>query len=168
VNDRRFQAGVLEIVADAIRASLGLAEHQRLTGSRLREDMYEQLPLPIESDGMDAMCDRRCHDISLRHVYVPRIARELCGQSYHLGRQRCREQERLTLPRQRREHAAKRRQEAHVKHPVGLIQGEDFDRRKVDRVTLHVIDKSTWRGNDDVGASLQRLHLRPDGNATKD
>jgi hypothetical protein len=48
--------------------------------------------------------------------------------------------------------AAKRRQEAHVEHPIGCVQHEDLNRRQIDRATLQVIDEPSRRGDDDIRA----------------
>ena len=52
------------------------------------------------------------------------------------------------------------RLEAHVEHPVGFVEREDFNRGQIDRASLHVIDQPARRGDDDVGALTQRLDLR--------
>ena len=59
--------------------------------------------------------------------------------------------------RQGGQHAAKRRQKAHVEHPVGFIEREHLDLRQVDRAALQMIDESPRRGDDDVRALSERL-----------
>ena len=49
VNDRRLDAGALEVLADAIRAALGLAEHERLPRRLLRQHVRQHGALLIDA-----------------------------------------------------------------------------------------------------------------------
>ena len=50
VNHRHRETFRFEMIADAIRATLGLAEDQRLAGGRLRQHVQQQGALAIGSD----------------------------------------------------------------------------------------------------------------------
>ena len=168
VDDRRTETSALEMFADAIRAALRLAEDERLTGGCLRQDMQKQRLLAIEVHRMNAMCDRGRDSSLVRHVHTPGLACEFCGKPHDVRRERCREEQCLPRSRQRRQHAAKRGEKAHVEHAVGLVERENFDRRQVDRPSLQVIDEPARCGDDDVGAVRQRPHLWRHRHPTKD
>ena len=70
--------------------------------------------------------------------------------------------------RQRAEDALDRGHEAHVEHAVGFVEDEDFDARQIDGAALHVIDEAARRGDDDVDAATQRVHLRTHADAAED
>ena len=58
--------------------------------------------------------------------------------------------------------------EAHVEHPVGLVEHEDFDAGEVERAAPDVVEQAARRGDDDVDAALERLELRPHPDAAED
>jgi hypothetical protein len=74
----------------------------------------------------------------------------------------------LTAPQHCRNHGPERGQEAHVQHPIGLIQREYFDRGEVDRPPPQMIDETAGRRNDDVCAASQRLNLPAHTDTTED
>ena len=45
--------------------------------------------------------------------------------------------------------------EAHVEHPVGLVEDEDLDRAEVDGALADVVEQSAGRGDDDLGPAAQ-------------
>ena len=51
------------------------------------------------------------------------------------------------------------RQEAHVEHPVSLVQHEDFKQVEMNVALVHQVNQPAWSGDQDMGASLQRSHL---------
>ncbi len=59
------------------------------------------------------------------------------------------------------------RQEAHVEHPVGLVEDEDPDAVERDQAALDEIVQPARRRDDDLGAA-QPLRLRGDGCAAVD
>jgi hypothetical protein len=62
VNDGCLDAGALQVLADAIRTALGLAEDERWTGG-LRQQMREHGPLLINRDGMQLVRHGRGGDL---------------------------------------------------------------------------------------------------------
>ncbi len=59
-------------------------------------------------------------------------------------------------------------QEAHVEHPVGLVEDEDLDLGQVDRALADVVEQPARRGHEDLDAGLQVLGLRLDRHAAVD
>ncbi len=58
--------------------------------------------------------------------------------------------------------------EAHVEHPVGLVEDEDLDPREVDRALADVVQEASGRGHDDLRAGAQRADLRVEPDAAVD
>ena len=167
MNHGRANTGAFEILAHAIRAVLGLAEHQRLRARRFLQHMRQQIALALIRDRMHAMGHGRRHGLSVRHVHALRRAREIGGQLHDVRRDRRREQQRLPVARQHLEDAPQRRQEAHVEHAVGFVERQDLDAREIDRALLHVIKKPSGGGDNDVGAPEQLFLLRHDRDAAE-
>ncbi len=72
------------------------------------------------------------------------------------------------LRRQEREDLADVADEAHVEHPVGLVEDEDLDPRQVDRPLADVVEQPAGRGDDDLGTGAQRADLRIEADAAVD
>ena len=70
--------------------------------------------------------------------------------------------------RQDREDLADVADEAHVEHPVGLVEDEDLDPRQVDRPLAEVVEQPAGRRDDDLGAGAQRADLRVEADAAVD
>src|SRR5690606_33720222 len=58
--------------------------------------------------------------------------------------------------------------EAHVEHPVRLVEHEDLDAREVEAAAVEVVEQAAGRGDDDVHAAPERLELRPDPDTAVD
>jgi len=168
VNDRDSNAGAFEVRADAIRASLGLAEDERLTRRFPRQDMQEHRGLLLDRDGMNMVRHGRRNDLSVRYVDARRRAGEFSRETDDRIRQRRGEQQRLARARERREHAPQRGLKAQVQHPVRFIQRDDFDGGEIDAAPMHVIKQPSGRRDDDVRALFQRLRLRAHADAAED
>ena len=59
-------------------------------------------------------------------------------------------------------------QEAHVEHPVRLVEDEDFQVRKVDRSLVDMVEQPAGAGDDDLDAGAQFLDLRVHAHAAVD
>jgi len=101
-------------------------------------------------------------------VDFPRVAGEITRQLVHRGRQRRRKTQRLPLFRQHRQDTAQRRLEAHVEHPIGLVEDERFAPGQIDGPAIEVIDEAARRGDDDVDAGAQLTDLRAHRDAAED
>jgi hypothetical protein len=53
--------------------------------------------------------------------------------------------------------------EAHIEHPVGFIEHEDFHRAEPERVAPHEVEQTSRRGDEHVDAVEQRTHLGAHG-----
>ena len=163
VDDGGAQAGVLEVTADAVRAVLGACRTPApgATASAVRTWVSRSRFCSWPT------AKTRCTTLAATtsfggDVDAHRLAGEGLGDGRHFGRQRRRQQQRLAGRRHGGHHPLQRRQEAHVEHPVGFVEGHDLDRRQVDGPPVEVIDEPARRGDDDVDAAAQGPHLRHD------
>ena len=74
------------------------------------------------------------------------------GEASDLFREGRWEQQILTYFRQFFEDLAYVADESHVEHAIGLIEYEYLDSTEIDRAPLQMIEQTTGRGDDDVGA----------------
>ena len=103
-----------------------------------------------------------------RHVLVAaRVARVGAGDLAGVALERRGEEQRLALARRQRDDAVDGRAEAHVEHPVGLVEDEDLDVLERDRAALEDVLQAAGRGDDDVRAA-GALHLALDAGAAVD
>ena len=58
--------------------------------------------------------------------------------------------------------------EAHVEHPVGLVEDEDLDLAEVERAAAGMVEQSAGRRDDDLDATEQVALLRRHGHAAVD
>ena len=91
------------------------------------------------------------------------------GERADLVRERRREQQVLAARRQQREDLADVADEAHVEHPVGLVEDEDLDRargRSCPAPTM--VEQAAGRRDDDLGAGAERADLGVEADAAVD
>ena len=89
------------------------------------------------------------------------VVHELPRQLHHPERQRGREEERLPLLRlgQPAQDEAQVGDEAHVEHPVGLVDDEHLDLAGRPDVLLQIVDEAPRRAHEQVAALAQLLAL---------
>ena len=93
---------------------------------------------------------------------------EAVGEPSDLVGERRREQQVLALGRQDREDLADVADEAHVQHPVRLVEDEDLDAGQVDRALAEVVEQAAGRGDDDLGTGAEGADLRVEADAAVD
>ena len=95
---------------------------------------------------------------------------ELIGELLDLVGERRGEQQVLPLLawRQQRHDALDVGDEAHVEHPVGLVEHEDLDLAEVDALLLDVVEQASRRGDEDLDAGAHDRQLLLDVDAAED
>jgi hypothetical protein len=93
---------------------------------------------------------------------------EAVGEAADVVRVGGREQEVLAARREQREDLADVADEAHVEHPVRLVEDEDLDRGQVDRPLADVVEQAARRRDDDLGAGPELRDLGADADAAVD
>ena len=83
-----------------------------------------------------------------------RVALDLGDQVADFLRHRRREQQRLALRRQVLDDLAHVGEEAHVEHPVGLVEDEHLDVLEVRGPLAQVVEQPPRAGDDDVDPGL--------------
>ena len=90
------------------------------------------------------------------------------ASAHDLGRHGGREEQRLALRRQRPDDPPDVVDEAHVEHPVGLVEDEDLEPVEADVALADQVEQAAGRGDEDVDAARQRLDLRALADAAED
>ena len=90
------------------------------------------------------------------------------GEGLDLLGERGREHQRLPLRRHGFDDAADRGEEAHVEHPVGLVEHEELEPGEIAAAAAHQVQQPTRAGDHDVGAGPERAHLRSLADAPED
>ena len=85
-----------------------------------------------------------------------------------LRRDRGREEQRLAPRRQRPDHASDVVDEAHVEHPVGLVEDEHLEPVEADEALAHEVEQAAGGGDQDVDARRHRPDLRVLADAAED
>ena len=157
VNGRRPHAFTPQVGDEAVGAPLRAAEAQRL--GRAADDGGAHLGL-VElvhlQETVLHLVDRHLPRLHLVQDGVTKVAADDLVD----GRvQRGGEQQRLALDGHAPQQPFDLRQEAHVGHPVGLVDDERRDLVEPDRFAVREVDEPTRRRDDDVGAvgELARL-----------
>ncbi len=97
-----------------------------------------------------------------------RAIEETAGEAPDLVRERRREQQVLAARREEVEDLADIADEAHVEHPIGLVEDEHLDLRQVDRALAGVVEQAAGGGDDDRRAGAEGTDLRLETDATVD
>ena len=58
--------------------------------------------------------------------------------------------------------------EAHVEHPVGLVEDQEFDGIEPEAALVHEVEQAARRGDDNINAAGQGIDLWPLADATED
>src|SRR3954467_3221931 len=147
-------------------------------GAALRADedgrelpvVAEQLDEPVELVRRRDL-DERVLDLALVHVVELErglerggVLRVLACELGDLAVERRGEEHRLAVARHPPQDPLDLRAEAHVEHPVRLVEDEDLDAVEVDEAALHQVEEPARRGDCDVGA-LEALRLRAERRA---
>ena len=102
------------------------------------------------------------------HADADRIGQHLFGKARDLGRHGGREEQRLPLPGEHCDEPPDIVDEAHVEHPVGLIEDEEFRVFERDRPASAKIDEPSRRGHQDIDALREVTDLAADRDAADD
>ena len=96
------------------------------------------------------------------------LVRNSLGQAPDVVREGGGEEQRLALAGEQAHDLADVRDEAHVEHPVGLVEDEDLDLAEVHRALADVVQQPARSGDEDLDAAPEQLDLRVDPGAAVD
>src|SRR6266498_4016323 len=110
------------------------------TSVRPSEAVYERLDLAVGTDRNEAVLHLAGRRIVGQLPVEPRRARGVLARELaDLAVERRREEHRLTVPGHPPHDPIDLRLEAHVEHPVGLVEDEDLDAREIEQLPLREV-----------------------------
>jgi hypothetical protein len=147
---------------------LGPREHESLLDTPRADQLGQQLALALAVDGMDNLADELDRRIPARDLDLGGVVKKPGGQVPDLVGERGREEQVLPSRRQDRQDPPDVADEAHVEHPIGLVEDEDLDRGEVDGALADVVKEASGRRHDDLRPEAQRPDLRFEADAAVD
>ena len=157
----------LELLDETLRAALRADEDERKVAVAL-ELLHERLDLRVRRDGDELVLDLALLAL-LRQLGLEarRVLRVLARELENLAVERRGEEHRLALARHAPQDLLDLRLEAHVEHPVGLVEDEDADAVERDHAPVDQILEPAGRRDEDV-RRLRALRLRAERRAAVD
>ena len=132
------------------------------------DEVGEQRLLAIAIDRVDELVDALDGRVARRDLDRLRVAQDRPGQAPDVVGERRREHEVLAALRQQLDDPLDVGQEAHVEHPVGLVEDEDLDLAEVGDLLADEVEQPAGRRDEDLDAGAQRLDLRVHRDAAVD
>jgi hypothetical protein len=151
-----------------VSRQLGPREHEDLAHVPLADQVGEQGLLPVAIDRVDQLAHVLGRGVARRDLDGRRVAQERLREVADLLREGRREQQVLAAARQELEDPPNVREEAHVEHPVRLVEHQDLDAPEVDRPLADMVEQPTGRRDQDLHARAEGLDLRFDRDAAID
>ena len=138
-----------------------VGEHQNAAAALALEEAQEQAELLLAARVIHHLDDVLGRLLRRRDGDLGGVVHELPRELQHPEGQRGREQERLALlgRRQPAQDEAQVGDEAHVEHPVGLVDHKDFHALGRPDVLLEIVDEAAGRADEDVARFAQVLAL---------
>ena len=157
-----------ELLGEPVRAVLGAGEDERLVDAAAAHERAQELALALAVHRVHELAHEDRGGVAGSDVHLGRPVEEAVGELADRVREGGREEERLAALRQQGEDPADVVDEAHVEHPVRLVEDEDLDLREVDRVLAGVVEEAAGRRDDDLGAGAQGARLGAEADAAVD
>jgi hypothetical protein len=124
------------------------------------DQVGEQRLLAVAIDGIDELLHGFSSRVPGHDLDGHRVAQDAPRQPPDLVRERGREHEVLAARGQQLDDPLDVRQEAHVEHPVGLVQHQDLDHPEVGDPLADQVEEPTGRRDEDLDAVTEGLDLR--------
>ena len=119
-------------------------------------------------DELDALVDPLDGRRLRRDLDADRVLEEALGEAGDLGRHGGGEERRLPARMQARDDLPDRLDEAHVEHPVGLVEHDEAGLVEHDRAVVHQVGEPARRRDDDVDAAGEGADLGAPRHAAED
>ena len=130
--------------------------------------MDKQVGLAVLIDGVEDLGQVVGDAVAGRDLDYLRVVLKFLGHATDVVREGGREQQRLALRGEKSGNLAHIGHEAHVEHPVALVEDEDLDLAEVDRALANVVEEAARRRDEDLDASPKELDLGVDAGAAVD
>ena len=150
-----------------VGAALGAGEHQRTPDRIVAEQRRQQCRLLARRDVDHPLVDEFDGRRDRRHRDFHRVVQQVGGELTDVGWHRCREQKRLAARRRGGDDAPDRQDEAHVEHPVDLVEDNHLDPVEADVALLHVVEQPAGGGGQHVDAAGHLTNLRGGADAAE-
>ena len=124
------------------------------------DEVGEQRLLAIAIDRVDELADALDGRVARRDLDRLRVPQDRPGQAPDVVGERRREHQVLATLRQQLDDPLDVGQEAHVEHPVRLVEDEDLDLAEVGDPLPDEVEQAARRRDEDLDAGAQRLDLR--------
>jgi len=125
----------------------------------------EELLLAVTIDRVDELAYGLGRRVAWRDLDGCGVVQDRAGQRAHLVVKGRREEQVLAARREHREDLADVGQEAHVEHPIGLVEHEDRNLAEIHGALLDVVQQAAGRRDEDLDTRQQHLGLRFDRHA---
>lgn len=148
-----------KIFADSVRAAFGSREDQRAGNIAFFQEGFEEAAFIVFIDEQQGLLDPLSGRRLRGHFDSHRIGQHSVGEfGDGIGHGRG-EKEALSLGGQGVDHASHVVDEAHIEHPVRLIEDEVIQVFQRDESLAHQVEQASWCGDEDVGFFPQGAFL---------
>ena len=155
-----LDAVLVQHLGHAVGAMLGAGEDDHSVEAVLLDEVHEELCLLLTAHRVDALLDELDRRVGGRHFDAHRVMKGRAHDAHDVRGHRGREEQVLPLGGDGLDDLADLRPEAHVEHPIGLVQDEDLDVAEVRDPALHQVEQTTGGCDEHVDPTLERLGLR--------
>ena len=163
------EAFLLQMAGQTAGTDLGVGEDDDLFDAALTNERPHRVTLEVFGGHVvDRLLDVLGQRVGPGHLDELRLVQEALGQLADLVREGGREHQVLPARIEQIDDALDVGQEAHVQHPVRLVQHQQLHLRQVHRLLLDVIQQPSGGGDEDLDAGAQRIGLRLHVDATED
>ena len=153
----------LQELGDALRVALGVAEHHAAVKAGLVQDLGDGLRLAVEAHVHAELLDIRLVLLVLPDGDLLRVPLIHPSDVHDLTGDGGGEQSQIFPLVHAVQQPGHVMDEAHVQHPVRLVQHHGFRRIHPDGAALHVVGQPSRCGHYDLGMFFQRVDLAADG-----
>ena len=155
-------------LGQAVGPMLRAGEHEDVLDVAPLQELDQERRLEVLGDGVDRLRDPDGGRGLALEVDGERIPEHLARELLDRRRHRRRKEQRLAARRQVLENPADVREEAHVEHPVGLVEDEDLEPLQLRVGKAEVVEQPSGGRDQDVGARAERVLLGPHRHAAED
>jgi hypothetical protein len=165
VDALRVDAPHLQELGDPLCGALGVAEGHAPVETRLLQNLFNGVCLTVVGHVHAELLDVRLVLLILPDGNLRRVPLVHPGDVHDLPGDSGGEESQVLPLVHLVQQAGHVMDEAHVQHPVRLVQHHGLRRVHPDGAALHVVGKPSRRGHHDLGVLLQRVDLPADGGA---
>ena len=162
---RRLDSAPVEVRRQSRGRNLRPGEDEDLAEVLIADEMGQQLFLPLAIDDVEDLADGVGSGSSApRPLDGHRVRQDAAREGPDLVRERRREHQVLALRRERKvDDPADVRDEAHVEHPVGLVEDEDLDLAEVDRAAAEMVEQAPGGRDEHLTPAISSLRCGSSG-----